>query len=66
MEKIDIKVEGMTCTHCEIAVVNALDDIGVKASASHQNNIVSVQFDPEKISLDKIKSEITDAGYKAS
>ena len=63
MQKLDIAVTGMSCGHCEKAVVNALEDIGVKATASHSDNIVTVEFEPEKITLDAIKEEIKDVGY---
>ena len=60
-----IKVEGMSCSHCEKAVENSLSGIGaavVKADAS--KNEVYVEFDPAKLTLAEIKNEITETGYR--
>jgi len=66
MQNITLKVTGMSCQHCEKAVTNALEDIGVSSTiANAKNNTVQVSFDPKKISLDKIKAEITETGYVA-
>jgi len=64
MEKITLQVQGMSCAHCEKAVVNALTDLGVKTvKASAKKNTVDVVFSPDVVSLEKIKAEINDAGY---
>ena len=64
MEKITLSVHGMSCGHCEKAVINALEDIGVpNAAASSANNTVELEYDSSKISLDAIKAEIIDCGY---
>ena len=65
MSKERIKVEGMSCGHCERAVENALSDIGVGfAKASSDAGEVIVEFDPGVITLEKIKSEIVETGYE--
>jgi len=56
-----IKVEGMSCSHCEKAIQNALEDIGVTAVASSKDKTVS--FEAGTVMLEDIKNEITDAGY---
>jgi len=65
MQKIELKVSGMSCGHCEKAVVNALIDIGVETSmASHKAEVVTVEFDPEKLTIEQIKNEIIECGYE--
>jgi len=64
MQKITLEVEGMTCAHCEKAVVNALTDLGVKSvKASAKKKTVDITFSPETITLDEIKAEIKEIGY---
>jgi len=64
MEKIILNVSGMSCKHCEMAVITALQDIGAeKVLASSKNNTVEVHFEKDKLSIEKIKNEITETGY---
>ena len=64
MKKVTFKVEGMSCAHCEKAVVNALEDLGVVSTvASAKDKKVEVEFDPEKVSEEAIRNEISDTGY---
>jgi len=64
MQKITLKVEGMTCAHCEKAVINALTDLGVKTvKASARKHTVDVVFSPDTITLEDIKAEIKEMGY---
>jgi len=67
MEKITLQVKGMSCAHCEKAVINALTDIGVQSvTASAQNNTVAITYDSSTLTLDSIKNEINDMGYACS
>ena len=64
MERITLKVEGMSCAHCERAVKNALLDLGVKTvKASAKRSTVEIEFSPDKVGLEEIKAEIIEAGY---
>ena len=64
MKKVTLKVGGMSCAHCEKAIVNALTDIGVQnVIASAQNNTVELTYDSSALSLDIIKGELNDMGY---
>ncbi|MCL1996650.1 MAG: cation transporter [Defluviitaleaceae bacterium] len=64
MKKISLTVEGMSCSHCEKAVINALEDLGVSSvKASAQNSLVDIEFDESKLSLETIKKEIVETGY---
>lgn len=68
MEKIDIKVAGMTCGGCERSVQNALTSHkGVAAARADRNaGIVSVEFDPAVIGRPAIEKAIAEAGFKVA
>ena len=64
MEKVTLTVNGMSCAHCEKAVVNGLEDLGiVDAVASASGNTVAFSYNPAEITLDAIKAEIVEMGY---
>jgi copper chaperone len=60
MEKITLKVGGMSCEHCAKAVTNAVlgiagtDDVEVNLEAGH----VSFNYDPATATLEAIKEAI--------
>jgi copper chaperone len=65
MEKTILKVEGMSCSHCENAVkksVGALDGVSA-VTVDLKGKTVTVEYESSKVSLDRIKSEIEDQGY---
>ncbi|MCL2216119.1 MAG: cation transporter [Defluviitaleaceae bacterium] len=65
MEKTTIKVAGMSCGHCEKAIIIALEDLGVaEVFASAKEQKVEIIFDPAKLTLDAIKKEIIEIGYQ--
>lgn len=68
MEKIDIKVSGMTCGGCERSVQNALTSRqGVVAARADRNaGLVSVEFDPALIQRATIEKAIAEAGFKVA
>ena len=64
MEKVSLKVDGMSCAHCEKAVKDALQELGAaNVSASAEEKCVDVEFDPGLVSLEAIKKEIAETGY---
>ena len=65
MEKLTMKVEGMTCGGCVKSIQNALSERdGIRdASADLDNGTVSVDFDPAVIEAAGIKTTIEDAGF---
>ncbi|WP_394752898.1 heavy-metal-associated domain-containing protein [Crenothrix sp.] len=65
IESIELTVLGMKCGGCESNVSTKLAAVdGVAAvKASSANKSVSVDFDPDKTSMDAIKSIIQAAGY---
>ncbi|MCM3731162.1 copper chaperone CopZ [Fictibacillus nanhaiensis] len=65
MEKITLKVEGMSCNHCVNAIegsVGKLDGVSYTKVNLQEGN-VEVEYDSSKVNLDKIKETIDDQGY---
>ena len=59
-------VEGMTCSGCERAiqrVVSNLDGVS-SAKADLNNSTISVEYNPDKVSIDQIRSAVNKIGYK--
>ncbi len=65
--KEKFKIEGMHCTSCAMNVDFDLEDIegveSAKTNYAKQESIV--EFDTEKITIDKIIATIDKTGYKA-
>jgi copper chaperone len=68
MQKIEIKVSGMTCGGCERSVQKALTShAGVKdAKADRNAGVVAVEFDPAVIERAALEKAITEAGFKVA
>lgn len=66
MAQETIKVEGMSCGHCQMAVKKAVEAVeGVqKADVDLQNRQVVVEYNEGKSNLEKVKAAIKEAGYK--
>jgi len=65
MERTVLKVEGMSCSHCENAIkksVSALDGVS-SVTVDLKGKTVTVEYESSKVSLDRIKNEIEDQGY---
>ncbi|MFB6466191.1 copper chaperone CopZ [Cytobacillus sp. Hz8] len=65
MDNILLKVSGMSCGHCVKAVegsVGALSGVE-KVTVSLEKGEVQVEFNPEAVSIEKIKETIDDQGY---
>lgn len=60
-----LKVEGMTCGHCEMSVQEALDELdGVKrAKADRITESVEVTYEEDEVSNDEFKEAIEEVGY---
>jgi copper chaperone len=65
MEKITLKVEGMSCNHCVNAIEGSVGKLeGVsKAKVNLTEGNVDLEYDSSKVSLEKIKDMIDDQGY---
>lgn len=66
MERLDLKVSGMSCGHCVAAVTSALKKIEGVAVENVTVGSASVSFDPGIADAQQIRSAIEDAGYEAS
>lgn len=68
LETIRINVSGMTCSCCEAAVRNALEDIEGIASitVSYRTGVAEIRFDPAKASAGLLACAISDgSGFRA-
>lgn len=65
-KKESYMVEGMTCSGCERTIQRVIGNLeGVKSSkADLKSATVSVEYDPEKVDIDKIKKAVNGVGYK--
>ncbi|HEY0652642.1 MAG TPA: cation transporter [Chryseosolibacter sp.] len=59
-------VEGMTCSGCERTVSKVVGNIeGVSAAkADLSSSTVWIEYDPSKVTIDKIKQTVNRVGYK--
>lgn len=59
-------VEGMTCSGCEKTVSKVVGNIeGVTSSkADLQSSTLSVEYDPSKVTIDRIRHAVNGIGYK--
>lgn len=65
MKTEEIKIEGMSCNHCVMAVNNALSSLGVQ---NLEVEVGKAKFDYDELSIDilKIISVIEEEGYKVA
>ena len=66
MKKVELKVLGMNCPHCERRVVNALSEVAgvLKSEANFKKKKVEVEYDENLVNEATIKDTISDAGYQ--
>ena len=65
MERLKLRVEGMTCGGCVNSIQNALTsrDGVTSASADLESGIVTIEFDPAVIAQPGLQEAIEDAGF---
>ncbi len=63
---VTLEIEGMDCAHCALAIEKSLGKLeGVtKASVSFPTEKAIVEYDAQRVSIEKIKQAVVDAGYK--
>lgn len=62
--KTEIKIEGMSCQHCVMAVRKEIMKLPVEKVEVKIGEAI-VEFDESKVTIDKIKQSIVEAGYTA-
>ncbi|MBT2653990.1 copper chaperone CopZ [Bacillus sp. ISL-18] len=65
MEKVTLKVTGMSCGHCVKSIEGSVGELqGVKSvKVQLEAGNVDVEFNPAEVPLSKIKETIDDQGY---
>jgi copper chaperone CopZ len=68
METLVLKIEGMTCSHCEMTVSKAIRSVsGVKdVDVSHETNSAKITARKGKVKIEKLIEIVESIGYKAS
>lgn len=68
MEKVELRVEGMTCGGCVTSVQKALTshDGVSSATADLESGVVSIDYDPGLIQKAALKKAILDAGFEVA
>jgi copper chaperone len=66
MTQETIKVEGMSCMHCQMRVKKAVEAVeGVqKADVNLQTKQVTIDYEEDKANTEKVKDAIREAGYE--
>ncbi len=67
MEKLVLKVEGMTCSHCEMSIQKAIREVQnvLTVKANRAKKEVEIVYNGN-INLDEIKKRIEDLGYRVA
>jgi mercuric ion transport protein len=63
--ELQLNVKGMTCEGCENAIIRSLDRLdGVYSSdATHEDELVTIKYDPDAVNPEQITEAITKTGY---
>lgn len=65
MEKMTVNVKGMSCGHCINSIEGNVGELSgvTTVKVNLDSGTVSVEFNPNEVSIDKIKETIDDQGY---
>lgn len=64
MNKLELKVNGMSCGHCQKRVEDALNALeGVKAKVNLEEGKADISY-PDEVSIKDLKDAVKDAGYQ--
>jgi Cu+-exporting ATPase len=68
LKKVDLPITGMTCTTCAATIEKGLSETtGVEESqVSFATEKASVKYDPEQVSLAKLKHTVAELGYEVA
>jgi copper chaperone len=64
MAEAKIKIEGMSCQHCVMAVKKALGDVPGILESDVQIGSAVIKYDESKTKKEDIETKIEKAGYK--
>lgn len=60
-----MKIDGMTCGHCQARVEKALNAIdGVSAEVDLKKKLAKIELNSTDISDDTLRNAVTEAGYE--
>ena len=67
MDEVTLNIQGMTCGHCQMTVLNALKKVkGVKeVEVNLKTNKAIVKYKTDKTEIDNLIKAVEDSGYKA-
>lgn len=67
-KKIELNIEGMHCGSCALGIQMLLENTDgvINSSADYEAKSGKVEYDEEKVNLDKIIETIHELGYTAS
>ncbi len=65
MERVTMKIDGMTCGGCESSIKTALERLdGVQVlEASHEEGTVELFYDSDRAGRDDLVGAVEEAGY---
>ncbi|MBX9971415.1 copper chaperone CopZ [Cytobacillus firmus] len=65
MEKMTLNVKGMSCGHCINSIGGSVGELAgvTNVKVNLDSGTVNVEFNPNEVTLDKIKEIIDDQGY---
>ena len=64
-QTIQFKISGMHCTSCALNIDLDLEELPgvISSNTNYAKSISKIEFDPDKISVFKIASQISKTGY---
>ncbi len=67
-DKVAFKIDGMHCTSCSLNIDGLLEDLpGVStAETSYAQGVTKIMYQPDQISVPKLKKQIESLGYTAT
>src|SRR4051794_34810358 len=67
VQRLELSIEGMTCSSCAGRVEKSLNGLdGVEATINFATERASVDFDPERVDPEQLVGAVEKVGYSAS
>ncbi|MBC7791451.1 MAG: heavy-metal-associated domain-containing protein [Anaerolineae bacterium] len=66
MERMTMKIDGMSCGHCVSQVTKALMELGDVEVGEVKVGAATVSYDPASTSTDRIRKAVEDQGYSVT